>query len=605
MKKSFSKLLLVLSLLLPASSLHASPGDLDTTFGSGGFSSLIDFNQSVVYGMPYAITLQPSDGKIVVGGYAMDGSAYAHFAVARLNTDGSLDENFGTGGKTDLFNFGGNQAILKDLALQPSDEKIIVIGSDGSGPTFQVGVARLTVDGVLDTSFGGGDGKADLVGPSGGEDFGEAVEIQSDGKIIVGGYSSTSSQSYVFRMNSDGQLDSGFGSGGVSGFLADPGTGILKIEDIALQSDGKVVIAGYDSSGTSNAHISLARLNSDGNLDTTFGLNGYATLPTLSATGEYATGLQIGNQDEIFVGGVTNKAGQDSALVVKLTSSGDLDTSYGTNGFTTWNPGTGYTDELSSLVLQADGKIVASLVHYHSGTSVSQFSAFRLNDDGSLDETFGTAGKVNLNYPDLTTAISWTIGVDSSGNIVLAGAGIEGSQSHFALARLSGNSADLEISASATPSTAQFGDSVTLTFTITNNGPDASGAITLTDTLPSGLTFTSITPSAGSCTGTTTLTCSLGALENAETATVTLIVSVANASQTSNIVTLSANGSSDSDSTNNTTTQNLTSTTSSSGGCNLNSSANSKIGLLFFPLAGLVLIETYRRLKKASLLRHS
>jgi uncharacterized delta-60 repeat protein len=227
----------------------SATGALDTGFGSGGkvttsIGSSSDYGRSVVV---------QNDGKIVVAGYFSNGGNY-DFALVRYTAVGALDGSFGSGG-TVTTAIGSSHDYGHGVAVQ-SDGKIIVAGSSSNGSNYDFALVRYTTVGALDASFGSNGKVTTAIGSS--DDGGGSVAVQSDGKIIVAGSSSNGSN-YDFalvRYTAAGALDTSFGSGGKVttpiGTRTDYGT------SMALQRDGKIVVAGYSTNGSSN-DFALAR----------------------------------------------------------------------------------------------------------------------------------------------------------------------------------------------------------------------------------------------------------------------------------------------------------------------------------------------------------
>ena len=241
----------LLSAFAPAT--IAAPGDLDATFGTGGkvitpIGSGTDKVNSVA--------LQ-NDGKIVVAGYSFNGSNN-DFALVRYHPNGTLDTTgFGSGGKVTT-TFGSDNDQGNGVAVQ-KDGKIVVAGtsSDNSGKS-NFALVRYNSNGTLDaTGFGSGGKVTTAIGPS--LDRGNGVALQSDGKIVVAGYAGQSPNSdfAVVRYNKDGSLETGFGSGGKV-TTAFGGGGADQGQSVAVQSDGKIVVAGYSFNG-SNDDFAVAR----------------------------------------------------------------------------------------------------------------------------------------------------------------------------------------------------------------------------------------------------------------------------------------------------------------------------------------------------------
>jgi uncharacterized delta-60 repeat protein len=208
-----------------------------------------------------AAAIQP-DGRIVAAGYSIVGSQGGDFALARYNTDGSLDASFGTGGKvvTPIGTAGDNAHAL---AIQ-SDGKIVAAGLSDVGPTWDFALARFNPNGTLDNTFGTGGKVITPIGTS--DDVANDVIIQPNGKIVAVGWSESNLPSYDFalvRYNINGSLDTSFGMGGKVvtpiGNSTDFGTAA------ALQPDGKIVVAGYSEVGPFNLDFAIARYLGDSN----------------------------------------------------------------------------------------------------------------------------------------------------------------------------------------------------------------------------------------------------------------------------------------------------------------------------------------------------
>src|SRR6266508_6659951 len=258
--------LLTLVVVFAVASAQAAPGDLDTSFGTGG-------KVTTSFGSRYdeidGLVLQP-DGKIVAAGRATVGGV-SKFGLARYNTDGSLDASFGTGGKVTTA-LGSNTAG-RGLALQP-DGKIVVTGYTYTGPTDLFALARYHADGSLDSSFGTGGTVTTAF--AGGYDVGFRVALQPDGKILVVGFDYDGTRTYfaLARYDANGSLDTSFGSGGK--VTTAIGSSVDSARDVKVQADGKIVAVGYSSSSGSSS-FTLVRYNTNGSFDTGFGTGGKVT----------------------------------------------------------------------------------------------------------------------------------------------------------------------------------------------------------------------------------------------------------------------------------------------------------------------------------------
>lgn len=304
-----------------------------------------------------------ADGKTVVAGQFSSYSGTSRVYVARLNRDGTLDNAFATTGS-------GFSNYVYALGLQ-GDGRAIVGGDfttyNGTSRPF---VARLGTDGSLDATFvQTGTGLSGTV---------HAMAIAIDGKSVVGGdFTSYNGvpRPYIARLNSDGSLDTGF---------APTGTGLNnRVYAVALQGDGKVIAGGNLTSYNGTSRGRIARLNSDGSLDTSFAPAGTSFDSTVQT-------IAIQSDGKLVVGGYfTSYNGSPRMYVARLNSDGTLD-----NGFSL--VGTGFNDWVYTIKVQTDGRIIVG-GDFTADNGTNRPYIARLNADGSLDTTFGAAG-TGLNF---------------------------------------------------------------------------------------------------------------------------------------------------------------------------------------------------------------
>ena len=384
-----------------------------------------------------------SDGKILAAGTSSD-----ECTLARYNKDGSLDTSFGGSGKvhtrTDY-----RSCYAHSLAVQ-ADGKILLAGtsisSDGLSGDFAL--MRYNKDGSLDSSFDV-DGKVTHSFPnSDTSDYGRSVAIQSDGKIIMGGYNiwhkgkiggNYASVTELIRFNSNGSVDNDFG-GLDNGdlyirFINSSNYG--RTYSIKVQTDDKILVGGYDydDAGTTSYDFALARLNKNGSYDTVygnptmgFGFNGKVITNLLTTGGnsfnaDQAYSIAIQTDGKIVQVGVTEY--NNWLSLVRYNSDGSLDTSFDGDGkVSTYLQGSG-----ESVAIQTDGKIVVAV-----STTDHIFTLVRYNKIGSLDVTFDGDGivKTNFGYP---TAFADSVAVQPDGKIVVGGS----TNGDFALARYNTN----------------------------------------------------------------------------------------------------------------------------------------------------------------------
>ena len=408
--------LIVGSILFPIPSASAADGDLDTTFDTDG---IVTTRTGIghIYQFVRSIALQ-SDGKIVATGYSeISGNGY-DFAIVRYNANGTLDTTFGGGDGIVTTDFGNSDNAALSMALQ-SDGKIVVAGySLNPGTNFDIAVGRYNADGTPDTSFGTGG----LVMTDFGSTNQAAVSVvlQSNGKIVVAGYSTNPGNDLDFaivRYNADGTLDTTFG-GGDGIVTTDFSTSSDYASSIALQSDGKIVVAG-NATISGHSDFAVARYNGNGTPDTSFSGDGKVTT-NLSPTSSDASSLALQSDGKIVVAGGTSITGPYDFSLVRYNADGTPDTSFGTdgNGIVITELSVGY-DYAIAMTLQNDGKIVATGVSNISG--VQNVALLRYNANGTLDTSFSGDGIVTTQIGNLDSFAS-AIALQSDGKIVAAGA---------------------------------------------------------------------------------------------------------------------------------------------------------------------------------------
>jgi uncharacterized delta-60 repeat protein len=370
-------------------------GTLDNSFSGDGkvttaFGADDDLGNSV--------SIQP-DGKIVVAGSAYNGTDL-DLAVARYNTDGSLDNSFGVNGK-ETTAFGTGDDMGQSIAIQP-DGSIVVAGGANNGTDSDFAVARYNTDGTLDNSFSG-DGK--MTTDFGTDDYGRSVAIQPDGKVVVAGYSNNGlySDLALARYNTDGTLDNTFsGDGKVN-------TDVGPYNDfgysVAIQPDGRIIVAGGSS------YFAVARYNTDGSLDNSFGGDGKVT--TAFGAGAYGQSVAIQPDGRIVLAGYTHNGTDRDFALARYNTDGTLDNSFSDDGIVTTDFGTG-DDYGYSVAIQPDAKIVVT------GKANGDFALARYNTDGTLDNSFGLDGKVTTDFGEVYDE-GWSVAIQPDGKIVVAG----------------------------------------------------------------------------------------------------------------------------------------------------------------------------------------
>ncbi|MGB3013043.1 MAG: hypothetical protein WBB41_00350 [Candidatus Nanopelagicales bacterium] len=373
--------LFMAGLVTLGSAVHADPGSdgtLDTTFSTnlgGGFN-----------GNVWSVAAQ-TDGKVVVGGSFTAVNGVTSNRIARLNADGTVDAafsaNLGTGPDNDVLS----------VAVQ-TDGKIVLGGwFTAVNGTLSARIARLNTDGTVDSSFSANTGS--------GFDFDvRTVTIQPDGKMVVGGAFNAvngTTSIRIARLNSNGTVDTAF-SANTGGGLND------KVEAVAVQADGKILVAGYlfTINGIPSKHI--ARFNANGTPDTAFAANSAIGLTGIP----FALGIQ--SDAKVVLGGnFTNVNGTVSSRIARLNSDGTVDANFSSN------LGTGFDGSVYALAVQADGKVVVAGT-FTKFNGVPSKSVARLLPDGRLDTAFSTNTGTGFSGPVRALALQ------ADGNILAGGA---------------------------------------------------------------------------------------------------------------------------------------------------------------------------------------
>jgi uncharacterized delta-60 repeat protein len=314
----------------------AAPGDVDVSFDAGTLVT----NLSVL-----SVAVQPDDKVLVAPLLPLSNGFY----IGRLNTNGTLDGSFNPGTAIN--------SQIESIAIQ-ADGKVLVGGKFTSiNGTNRNRIARLNSDGAFDATFNPGTGANGEV---------HSVVQLSDGKILVAGYFTSindTNRNRIARLNADGSLDTTFNPGSGADFY---------IYRTAVQSDGKILIVGGFSTVNGTNCNAIARLNSNGALDTGFN-------PGANA-GSYMLALAVQPDGRVLIGGeFTSISGTNRTRLARLNSNGTLDASF--------NPGTGANGEVEDLAVQSDGRILVG-GSFTSINGTNRNYVARLNSDGSPDTSF-------------------------------------------------------------------------------------------------------------------------------------------------------------------------------------------------------------------------
>jgi uncharacterized delta-60 repeat protein len=413
---------------------YCQDGTIDSSFGING---RVFQSPSPVLGNYEGQIKVQTDGKIVQIGSIKNGNYY-DFAVNRYKFNGAPDSSFGINGKL-IIDFGGQDDFAWSLAMQ-SDGKIVIVGRTDINPdpfnsVFKMAMVRLNSDGSFDLSFNSTGKVTTSLGSY--HDFARSVIIQTDGKIIIGGWSdqgtivNTNYDFALVRYNTDGILDNSFGNLGKVLTSINTNDGI---SDIALQADGKILAAGATINGVYD-DFALIRYKSDGSIDNSFGNAGKVITATSPYT-DYITSVAIQTDGKIVVAGegfLADPFGRMSFIITRYNSSGNLDTSFNGTGVIYKTVGS-LADNCSEVLIQFDNKI---LVTGQSTSIVGQpdFTVLRYNTNGSPDITFGNGGVALLNVGS-GFDYSWSIAMQGPKIIVGGFSVLNDNNRYFSLVRL-------------------------------------------------------------------------------------------------------------------------------------------------------------------------
>jgi uncharacterized delta-60 repeat protein len=389
-------------LLTPVTRVFAAGGDLDPSFGAQG-----KVITPIGGGSIYAVAIQP-DGKIVAAGVGRSTPSdgwHGDIAVARYNIDGSLDASFGNNGIV-ITSIGTRYEDASAVAIQ-SDGKIVVAGLTTSTTYNQAEFAlvRYNTNGSMDNSFGNEGIVITHVGYQ--NDYPRAIAIQQDGRIVVVGsvgvWWDYDENIALVRYNTNGSLDPSFGNGGI---VADLGGSISDDPAYAVAIDpvGKIVTAGYRDGG-----FGLTRYNSNGSFDTSFGAGGKLAT-NMASTNATAYAVMIQSDGKIVASGNSYSGTYPEFIhysaLARYNLDGSLDTSFGSGGRVLTL--SGFTTWVGAI--QSNGKIV-----------VAGYELARYTNTGALDLSFGSAGKVAFEFGDDSNDLAYSVAIQPNGKIIAAG----------------------------------------------------------------------------------------------------------------------------------------------------------------------------------------
>jgi uncharacterized delta-60 repeat protein len=394
--KRLSVLVCAAAFVLPTL-LMAGAGSLDPTFGTNGIVTTANTGAN-------AAALQ-NDGKIVVAGSISTGQNPRQPGIMRYNIDGTLDPNFGSGGR-----------VIVPATVQVGPAFAVAIQSDGkilaaTPNNLRVGVFRFNANGTPDRTFGS-NGVA-TISPSvldEGSFLVGGIVVQSDGKILVAANDTGTAAQTFGRLLPNGQPDSTFGTNGVAPLVTGAQT-------LALQPGGQILVLSFFAGGGT-----AVRYTTNGSLDTTFSGAGQAPGFGSGSPG----GLAVINSTSKFIvtgsliKSLTFKDSVSGFLLVRYMSDGVIDSSFGRNGIAvTPFPGNMISSALS-VAIQANGDIVAAGETATTASGPSDFALARYTANGTLDTTFGNGGFVSTPFGNSIASVN-TVLIQTDGKILALG----------------------------------------------------------------------------------------------------------------------------------------------------------------------------------------
>jgi uncharacterized delta-60 repeat protein len=429
MKKIYLLILSGSLLLANSKSILAQQGTLDSTFNGTGKLILAP---RASHDNANAIVVQQDSG-IIVAGVSQGTSTGFDVIVGRILPSGILDTTFGNSGWV-VYDYGGFSDYAYDVDLQ-SDGKIIVTGAvSKSAANTEFLVIRLNPDGSFDSTFSS-TGKA-VITINTGEDYAQEAVIQNDGKIVLGGYSKTPGFTFnnatLVRLNSDGSLDTTFGTGGIS--QPNYPTQSDRIDGLVIKPNGSFIAVGY--SGSTSLQGETWGILPDGSIDSSYGTNGRQLISSMN----YCKSIAEYN-NQYYICGYASGANQ-SGVIAALNEFGTPISSFGTFGITSvsLNLGVTYVD----IKIQADGKIITA-----GGTTIAQFVGdfilSRFETNGSPDATFGTNGHVTVDFSNNGSDNGQCAAIQPDGKILICGVSIPGANNDMTIARVHALSAPVSV----------------------------------------------------------------------------------------------------------------------------------------------------------------
>jgi len=369
-------------------------------------------------------TAMQADGKIIVAGSG-GYDDIGGFLLARYNSDGTIDNSFGNEGRSVVGVSETAGEYIESIVIL-ADGKILAAGWFGSYGSIDIALLRYNPNGSLDSSFGV---NGIVITDIARFDYIYDMAVQTDGKIIVAGdrvkdENFDTETSFTVRYMPDGSLDNSFGKRGIVITTYKSNT---EIKSVALQADSKIIIAGIYW-GIGDEYM-LVRYRIDGSVDSSFGVNGIARFSFGYDLGDYSELVDIAVQADGKILAVGNNGVFESHIVVaRFTANGAIDSNFG--------GGKGYTSPFfeagssaaGTALVQEDGRIIITGAYYDQ---IGYFAILRLKENGILDSSFGENGITLSSFEGITALFSNSAVIQQDGKVVQVGNVLQGNPSYY------------------------------------------------------------------------------------------------------------------------------------------------------------------------------
>jgi len=376
--------LLLFFLIITSGAPAQSPGSLDTSFNQTG---VVILGPGSLHDVCHGLVVQPDEKIVFTGSARITASTGFTFdlVVGRLNPNGSLDVTFGNNGYYSLGSPGGS-VFGYDVQLQPDGKIVVCGGYSVTSANTEFLVVRLNSDGTPDTTFGGGDGISIITGNT-SEDYAYAVRIRADEKLVVAGSSKVPGFIYnratVLRLMPDGSSDTTFGTMGMTMIQPQPAVS-YNFRAMDLTDNESIIATGYIYQNNDEGFF-MAGFTEDGQLNNAFATNGVYTGLSFS----YAYDLKISGQ-YVYAGGKTNTSLGSDMAIARFDTLGMLDNTWGSTGLVLTDINA--VDAALALAVQNDGKVLMTGSTGPGGLGDRNFTTVRYSPSGFLDTGFGTNG---------------------------------------------------------------------------------------------------------------------------------------------------------------------------------------------------------------------